>query len=594
MKKLSIFVIIVTALILLMLSFCALNASAEIVSGNCGKDGSDVTWTFDTSTGILVIKGSGSSADYSKAAVAGSTAPPWRKYAESIKTVSVIGLTEIGDYSFAGCSNLTVVSFPEGVKVINKGMFYGCTSLAKFNFPTYLEEIEDDAFYDCRSLKEMFLKSEVKKISLSAFKSCSGFESIVVADQNTVYRSEENTLIRRADNALIRGNSLFIIPDSVQIIEENALSGYTERTVIEIPDRIIYMGYGALADCIGVKALSLPFVGDSRVGIDGKAEYIPDSKKDDERNKLQNCLWYVFGDLGVPESLKKVSITDSKTLGLEALSGLASLEYVILPNDLIRIDSGAFYGCTGLKEIAFPLMLVTIGDSAFYNCSSLGSIVIPESTVIIGDSAFAYCSSAKTISIGRAVTDLGDGAFVGCISSESVNVSSENKLYYSEGNCVVERSTKTLIFGCNSSTIPQDIVIIGSNAFKSCSRITEIALPATLKRIEKSAFQGCIALKSLSLPDGLEYIGELAFADCRSLPSIQVPDSVTYIGNSAFKNCTSVNSSNAVVAPIVNGGCSGGCAGCSGCSGCSGGGALVIITAALFASLACAVVKRKE
>ena len=136
--------------------FCgALDTSAEIFSGNCGTADSSVTWTLDTVTGILSLKGNGSTKDYSKSAVSGTTAPPWRKYADSIKTVSVDGLSGIGKFAFAGCENLASVSFPEEITVIKEGVFYGCTSLRSFELTKNVTEIGESAFYDCRALTEL-------------------------------------------------------------------------------------------------------------------------------------------------------------------------------------------------------------------------------------------------------------------------------------------------------------------------------------------------------------------------------------------------------------------------------------------------------
>ena len=111
MRKIIISAAVICFTVVTLVLFGIVDASAEIFSGDCGTTGSSVSWTLDTVTGILSLKGNGSSKDYSKAATSGSTAPPWRKYADSIKTVSIDGLSGVGKYSFAGCENLVSVSF---------------------------------------------------------------------------------------------------------------------------------------------------------------------------------------------------------------------------------------------------------------------------------------------------------------------------------------------------------------------------------------------------------------------------------------------------------------------------------------------------
>ena len=54
------------ALLCVLLPRLALRTSAEVLSGYCGGegDGSNLTWTLDTETGLLSISGSGAMADY--------------------------------------------------------------------------------------------------------------------------------------------------------------------------------------------------------------------------------------------------------------------------------------------------------------------------------------------------------------------------------------------------------------------------------------------------------------------------------------------------------------------------------------------------
>jgi hypothetical protein len=45
----------------------------------------------------------------------------------------VLPVTSIGNYSFASCSSLPSITFPDGVTSIGSGCFYYCTSLATIN-----------------------------------------------------------------------------------------------------------------------------------------------------------------------------------------------------------------------------------------------------------------------------------------------------------------------------------------------------------------------------------------------------------------------------------------------------------------------------
>ena len=84
------------------------------------------------------------------------------------------------------------------------------------------------------------------------------------------------------------------------------------------------------------------------------------------------------------------------------------------------------------------------------------------------------------------------------------------------------------------------ITIIGKDAFKNCSTLTEIILPKTLTTIDDFAFSRCTSLESITLPNSVGTIGSGAFWGCSSLKSITLPNSVSTIESGAFWDCTSL------------------------------------------------------
>jgi len=83
---------------------------------------------------------------------------------------------------------------------------------------------------------------------------------------------------------------------------------------------------------------------------------------------------------------------------------------------------------------------------------------------------------------------------------------------------------------------------IGSNAFSSCSSLTSVTIPDSVKSIEDSAFFSCTGLKSVTIPDSVTSIGDSAFSCCSSMTRLTIGNGVTSIGNSAFENCSSLTS----------------------------------------------------
>ena len=77
-------------------------------------------------------------------------------------------------------------------------------------------------------------------------------------------------------------------------------------------------------------------------------------------------------------------------------------------------------------------------------------------------------------------------------------------------------------------------------AFRGCSSLTTIELPAGLTSIGEFAFYGCSSMTSIALPAGLTSIGESAFRACSSMTSIKLPLGLTSIGESTFRGCSSL------------------------------------------------------
>lgn len=70
-------------------------------------------------------------------------------------TVIPEGITEIEDWAFYGCTELTGITIPEGMLRIGSYAFCGCTSLTSITIPKSVTSIGHDAFSDCIGLKEI-------------------------------------------------------------------------------------------------------------------------------------------------------------------------------------------------------------------------------------------------------------------------------------------------------------------------------------------------------------------------------------------------------------------------------------------------------
>ena len=188
--------------------------------------------------------------------------------------------------------------------------------------------------------------------------------------------------------------------------------------------------------------------------------------------------------------------------------------------------------------------MTSIGEYAFALYTGLTSITIPDSVTSIDVAAFAYCTGLSSITIPDSVTSIGESAFSGCSELTSIIVVEGNSKYHSEGNCIIETETKTLILGCKTSDIPTDgsVTSIGDWAFAYCTGLSSITIPDSVTSIGSFAFYECTGLTSITIPNSVTSIGDWAFAYCRSLTSITIPNSVTSIGSDAFYGCIGLTS----------------------------------------------------
>lgn len=223
------------------------------------------------------------------------------------------------------------------------------------------------------------------------------------------------------------------------------------------------------------------------------------------------------------------------------------LEYVLN-------DDRAGYTVTGLgtctdTDIIIPpiyegLAVVSIGDNAFEGCSEITSVAIPDSVESIGADAFGGCSALKSIAIPAGVTRIGNYPFWGCPGIKSITVNSQNTVYHSAGNCLIETASKTLIQGCQNSVIPDDgsVTSIGDDAFDDCTYLKSIVIPKSVTSIGRWAFKNCVELTDITIPDSVTSIGQSAFKNCTKLSSAIIGNGVTSIGDWAFSLCPALTS----------------------------------------------------
>ena len=232
--------------------------------------------------------------------------------------------------------------------------------------------------------------------------------------------------------------------------------------------------------------------------------------------------------LTIPSTYQGLPVT---SIGARAFFGCTCLTSITIPASVTSIGYYAFYGCTGLTSITVDAgntkyhsngncLIETESKTLILGCKNS---VIPSdgSVTSIGYGAFEECANLISITIPDSMASIGSGAFRGCTGLASITVDAGNTKYHSNGNCLIETESKTLILGCKNSVIPSD---------------------GSVTSIGDWAFYGCTGLTSLTIPNSVTSIGDGVFSDCTGLTSVTIPDSVMSIGSGAFSGCTSFTS----------------------------------------------------
>ena len=346
----GIFAMALILVLTLVLSVGSVSAAEPTIvdSGNCGKDGSNVTWTLD-SAGLLTISGTGEMADYESKTDSASgeeiTTAPWGNQAKTV--VIEDGVTGIGAAAFYGCSGLTSVTMGSNVTSIGESAFRGCTGLTGIVLPGSVTSIGEYAFSNCESLTAIEIPAGVTTLGNSAFFGCDNLKEVRYNARAAANLTGLSGAFRSAGASV--GGVKVIFGESVEKIPSNLFCNCESLTSVTIGSNVTSIGDNAFLDCKGLVEINY----NARA-----AECTEDSFGSGDGLKV------AFGD---------------------------SVE---------RIPDYIFQDCPGLASVTIGSSATTIGHYAFNRCTGLTSIKIPESMTNIGYMAFSGCTGLADVYYG--------------------------------------------------------------------------------------------------------------------------------------------------------------------------------------------------
>ncbi len=498
------------------------------------------------------------------------------KYCDGLTSVTIGNSVEsIGDYAFYACSGLTSIVIPDSVTSIGYSAFGGCSRLQSITLPFVGRSAADTyggytlfgyifgsneytggtkteqhytsysdavtyyipaslmivtitggnicygAFYNCSGLTSVTIGNGVTSIGESAFYGCSGLTKV-----NYTGTIDDWVMIEFGNltaNPLYYARRLYL--NDVEVTEVNlttvtkisdcAFHGCSGLTSVTIGNGVTSIGNSAFSDCDGLTSVT---IGNSVESIGGSA--------------FVRCykLIEVYNLSGLTIT---AGSSDNGYVGYYAKKVYTSLseESKLTTTDdgyIFYHDNGSYYlmGYVGTQtQLTLPESVngnnYSIYQYAFYGCSGLTSVTIGNGVTSIGSYAFDGCSGLTSVTIGNGVTSIGSYAFYGCSGLTSIEVAEGNTVYHSEGNCLIETASNTLILGWKNSVIPDSVTRIGAYAFYYCSGLTSIVIPDSVTSIGAYAFFACSGLTSIVIPDSVKSIGEDAFYNCTALTEIK-------------------------------------------------------------------------
>ena len=496
-------------------------------------------------------------------------------------TVIPEGITNIGDYAFAGCSGLTSIVIPNSVTSIDGCAFENCTGLTSVEIPNSVTSIGNYAFRGCTVLTSITIPSSVTSIGSFAFENCSGLTSIVIP----------NSVTSIADGAFqnCSGLTSIVIPNSVTSIGERAFYSCSGLTSITIPNSVTSIGYIAFSGCSGLRTVT------SNANV---APSLGDDAFDTDRNMVLN---YPDGSNYIAWS-KYFSNFESGSCGYDYDD---DVNYVM--DDAGRlyiwgtgaVSSYSFNGNINITAVYINEGITEILDYAFSYCCNLKDLHLPETLTKIGNNAFEY-TAIKYVVIPNSVTNIGEYAF-----SEQLNLGYNGEEYHFPGTTMIFKSqvaphigymsagalvpegavgyggynyntydpySESYTFGDeyvvwgdswsyeNPENIKEVYILPEYNGYEYCysyDRVRDFPNVENIHLLNNmmsrlytidgniSVFEGStivLGTASSVIPEWVTRIGDSAFEDCNGLTSIEIPNSVTSIGYNAFYNCTGLTS----------------------------------------------------
>ena len=369
-----------------------------------------------------------------------------------------------------------------GVQNIGNNAFAGCYGMTDITIPDGVTSIGDSAFDWCSALTEISIPGTVSSIGDSAFYGCSALTEISIP----------GTVSSIGDSVFSGCSALteISIPSTVSSIGSYAFSGCALREV-EIPQGITSIQTRTFQFCTQLTKITIP---DSVTSVEIcafdncpvlKTVYYGGTEAQWEGMHVDN---YAGNNSAL---LDATLYFEMKYQRIAAGSCGGNLRWSLMEDGVLKITgSGAMpdyssasdapwyrYG-SRIKEVRVGANVTKIGENAFRRTGVQKVVFCAKETgstdapLVLGDYCFAYCDFLNEIQFGNRVIVPGDSVFVSCSGLTGVTVPETVKLDKSFNG---EGCGYGMFSQCpNLTKATVECSYVGPYFFEGCYKLTEV------------------------------------------------------------------------------------------------------------------------
>ena len=519
--------------------------------------------------------------------------------AKSATTYYILNsVTNISDFAFSWCNNLTSVNIPNSVTRIEAYAFRNCTSLTSVTIPDSVTYIGGYAFTYCNSLTSVTTKSTTPpmlastafhNVDISSIPLYVPAESVAAYQTADVWKDfgailaiseeDEPQYVTIADTYNMAQDSTFIL-GAFDVIYVNGAYCYIKDATgygmiyqnnygLQAGDHVaagmegkinIYYGCYELTPLTAVADLTVtagevaaPMEATDAPSADNVNRYVVyqnvsfatdtafvEGSRNTVRGAWNNQTIRFYNQFRIGATLQA-----GKTYNITAFNGINNTIIRVYPVAVEEVSGGTPTPCLTDSGTCGENLTWTLSCYGVLTISGTGAMTNFEN--VSANPWYTHRTSILSVIIEEGVTSIGNYAFFDCDRLTSVTIPN------SVTN--IGRDAFSYSNGLTSITIPNSVTNIGLHPFFTCTGLTSINVATDNPNY--SSADGVLFNKdktilieypvgkqesSYSIPNSVISIGDFAFHYCTGLSSVTIPQSVTSIGYSAFEECYGLTS----------------------------------------------------